>query len=327
VRPQTAAFEDRWQVHPSQDSGGRRMWQIRLSTFLLLAGLIGPLGSGCVGEGDRLQAFLQDRPKPVSGVPYRVLPPDVITVRSTYVPEIDGSQQQVRPDGIVNLPLVGEIDVVGENRTGLTPTQIEERITDAARDYYERVDATVQVSGYNSQKVYVFGQVGRPGPQAWTGTNTVLDVLANSQPTNLAWPEKILLVRGKTPRRGGYVVNVKDLEEAADEAPEAGSAEAEADSAPTVVAEPEKEAEDPDAITPLPKQLEAKVLRLNLKEMYTKGDLSKNVYLQPDDMIYVPPTPLAKIGLAIQELLFPVRPAAETIRLPASAARYATGLP
>jgi len=298
---------------------------VRAWGVMLLAGLTGPLAAGCVGEGGRLQAFLQDRPKPVSGVPYRVLPPDVITVRSTYVPEIDGSQQQVRPDGIVNLPLVGEIDVVGENRTGLTPTQIEDRITQAARDYYERVDATVEVTGYNSQKVYVFGQVGRPGPQAWTGTNTVLDVLANSQPTNLAWPEKTLLVRGKTPRRGGYLVDVKDLEAAAEEAPEAGSAEAEA--APTVVAEPDKEAEDPDAIAPLPKQVEAKVLRIDLKKMYTEGDLSKNVYLQPDDMIYVPPTPLAKVGLAIQELLFPVRPAAETVRLPASAAYYATGVP
>jgi len=296
---------------------------VRLSGVLLLAGLIGVVGSGCAGKGGRLQAFLQDRPKPVSGVPYRVLPPDVIMVRSTYVPEIDGSQQQVRPDGIVNLPLVGEIDVVGDNRTGLTPVEIEKRITEAASDYYERVDATVQVTGYNSQKVYIFGQVSRPGPQAWTGANTVLDVLANSQPTNLAWPEKILLVRGKTPRRGGYVIDLKELEKAADKAPEAASAEA--GNAPTVVAKAEKEADDPDAITPLPKQVEAKVLRVDLTKMYEKGDLSKNVYLQPDDMIYVPPNPLAAVGLAIQQLLFPVRPATETIRLPASTAYSVTG--
>jgi len=277
---------------------------VRLSGVLLLAGLIGVVGSGCAGKGGRLQAFLQDRPKPVSGVPYRVLPPDVIMVRSTYVPEIDGSQQKVRPDGIVNLPLVGEIDVVGDNRTGLTPVEIEKRITEAASDYYERVDATVQVTGYNSQKVYIFGQVSRPGPQAWTGANTVLDVLANSQPTNLAWPEKILLVRGKTPRRGGYVIDLKELDSA------------EAGNAPTVVAKAEKEADDPDAITPLPKQVEAKVLRVDLTKMYEKGDLSKNVY---------PPNPLAAVGLAIQQLLFPVRPATETIRLPASTAYSVTG--
>ena len=297
---------------------------LRISTSLLLVGLIGFVGSGC-GEKGRLQAFLQERPKPVSGVPYRVLPPDVIAVRSSYVPEIDGSQQQVRPDGIVNRPLVGEIDVVGDNRTGLTPTEIEDRIEEKAKDYYERVDATVQVTGYNSQKVYIFGQVNRPGPQPWTGANTVLDVLANSQPNQLGWPERILLVRGKTPRRGGYVIDVKELEKAADKAPEV--TETEAANAPTVVAKAEKEADDPDAISPLPKEVEAKVLRIDLTKMYEEGDLSKNVYLQPDDMIYVPPTPLAKLGLALQQLLFPIRPATETIRLPASTAYYATGLP
>ena len=292
----------------------------------LMTALLGVAAAGCAPAAKSpLQAFLQDRPKPVSGVPYRVLPPDVITVRSTYVPEIDGSTQQVRPDGIVNLPLVGEIDVVGDNRTGLTPVEIEKRIATKAEKFYERTDATVEVTGYNSQRVYVFGQVGRAGPQPWTGANTVLDVLANSQPNDMAWPEKIILVRGKTPRRGGYLVDIDDLKKAADKAPEAGSAEAE--NAPTVVAKAEQEAEDPDAIDPMPKQMEAKVLRINLTKMYEKGDLSTNVYLQPDDMIYVPPTPLAEVGLALQQLLFPIRPAASAVQLPASAARYATGLP
>ncbi len=273
-------------------------------------------GGGCAGQSGRLHAFLQDRPKPVSGVPYRVLPPDVITVRSTYVPEINGVSQQIRPDGIINLPLVGEIDVVGDERTGLTPVQIEERITEAARDYYERVDATVEVAGYNSQRVYVFGQVGRPGPQAWTGANTVLDLLATSQPTQMAWPERILLVRGKTPRRGGYRVDVKLLEEAGAEAPEVGTDEA---AAPTVVATAEALTEGESGPS-APEQTEAKVMRIDLTAMFEKGDLSRNVYLQPDDIVYVPANPLAEVGLAIQQLLFPIRPATETLRLPASTA-------
>ena len=304
----------------------------RFARFVSLSAWLFPAvlaGAGCGGDTARLEAFLQERPKPVSGVPYRVLPPDVITVRSSYVPEIDGVQQQVRPDGIVNLPLVGEIDVVGANRTGLTPRQIEERIMAAAKKFYERVDATVQVSGYNSQKIYVFGQVSRPGPQPWTGANTVLDALAVSQPTQLAWPERIILVRGRTPRRGGYLVRTKDLEEAAAKAPEVGTVDPA--EAPTVVAKIEKsEGADegaPAEVPPVPEQVEAKVLRIDMTRMTQKGDLSRNVYLQPDDIIYVPANPLAQVGLAIQQLLFPVRPAAETIRLPASAAYYVSGSP
>jgi protein involved in polysaccharide export with SLBB domain len=297
-----------------------------LAPLCLLTALLLLAAGGCAPSAKTpLQAFLLDRPKPIRDLPYRVLPPDVIQIRSTYVPEIDGTSQQVRPDGIVNLPLVGEVDVVGDNRTGLTPKEIERKIAKAAETYYERTDATVIVTGYNSQKIFVFGQVGRPGAQSWTGANTVVDALASSLPNNLAWPEKIILVRGKTPRRGGYLVDVDDLKKAAEKAPEVGTKEAE--NAPTVMAVAEKEADDPDAITPLPKQTEAMVLRVDFTKMYEKGDLSRNVYLQPDDMIYVPPTPLAEIGLALQQLLFPIRPAAETIRLPASAARYATGLP
>ena len=285
---------------------------------VLLPGL---LASGCTGEAERLRAFLQERRTPVSGVPYRVLPPDVILVRSTYVPEIDGISQQIRPDGKINLPLVGELDVVGKNETGLTPTEIEDQITKASKDYYERVDATVQVVGFNSQKVYVFGQVSRPGPQQWTGTNTLLDVLAQSQPTTLAWPERILLVRGKPPRRGGYLLDTDDLDRIAGKA---GDGESAPDEVGTVVAkvEPKKDgAEAKEApATAVPEKIEAKVMRVNLMAMIKKGDMSKNVYLQPDDVIYVPANPLAAVGLAIQQLLLPIQPAAQIISVPASAA-------
>lgn len=300
-----------------------------------------PALGGCGSSVDRLKAFLQDQEhrKAVSGVPYRVLPPDVLLVRSTSVPEINGITQQIRPDGKINLPLIGEIDVVGKKedetgltakrieQEGLTPKEIEARITEAAKDYYEQVDATVQVVGYNSQKIYVFGQTSRPGPQAWTGTNTVLDVLAQSQPTNLAWPERILVVRGKPPRRGGYLLNVKDLDQIAGEA---GDGESGPDEVGTVVAkvEPKKDGakEEGAPVAAVPEKIEAKVMRVNLMAMIKKGDLSQNVYLQPDDVIYVPANPLAAIGLAIQQILLPIQPAAQVISVPTSAAYSAERL-
>ena len=61
--------------------------------------------------------------------------------------------------------------------------------------------------------------------------------------------------------------------------------------------------------------------------MVKKGDLSQNVLLKPNDIVYVPPNPLAAIGLAIQQVLFPIRPATETITTPASAATMMSGVP
>ncbi|MBE3133113.1 MAG: polysaccharide biosynthesis/export family protein, partial [Acidobacteria bacterium] len=197
--------------------------RIRASAAVLAAALLCILVVGCGLDTERLKMFLREPRQPVSGLPYRILPPDTLTFRSFYVPEINNITQQVRPDGKVNLPLVGEIYVAG-----LTATEVEAEITKAAKDFYEQVDANVQVTGFNSQRIFVFGQVARRGPQAWSGRNTLLDVLADSQPTELAWPERIIVVRGALPQRGGYLPEELDRLVKEAEAADAKALEAEA---------------------------------------------------------------------------------------------------
>ena len=135
-------------------------WKALLIAFLLLISVF--LTCGCYNPKE-VKAFLQQPRRPVAGVEYRVYPPDVIRINSIHISEIRGIQQQVRPDGKINLPLLGEIFVAGK-----TPRQIEWVIEDVARKYYEKVDVTVEVIGFNSQRFYVFGQVSRPGPVSYT---------------------------------------------------------------------------------------------------------------------------------------------------------------
>ena len=270
----------------------------RLFAALGLLILVAPL-VGCGTSSAELSEFLMKPRRAVAGHEYRVLPPDTISIRSIHVPEINGVAQQIRPDGKVNLPLLGEVYVAGN-----TPREIEDILTARASQYYEKVDATITVAGYNSQKLYVFGQVSRPGPQAWTGTNTLLDVLAIAQPTTLAWPQKIRIVRGAAPRRGGYLP-----EEQRAAAKQAASAE-------------DKEAaESYERWAKGQEQLgrDAKVIIVNMNKMIKDGDMSRNILLQPDDVVYVRANPLAAVGLTIQQLLFPVRPAIEAAGTPASA--------
>lgn len=285
--------------------------------------------AGCGVDAERLKMFLREPRQPVSGVAYRILPPDTLTFRSFYVPEINNITQQVRPDGKVNLPLVGEIYVAGK-----TALEVQAEIEKAAKDFYEQVDANVQVTGFNSQRIFVFGQVSRPGPQAWSGRNTLLDVLADSQPTTLAWPERIIVVRGAQPQRGGYLPDdfdklVKEAEAAEAKALEAEAANAAhgADAAEVLAQVAPKEGgaapEEVSAAEP-PANPKARVMRFDMMKMVKKGDMCQNVYLEPDDVIYVPANPLAAVGLAIQQILLPLRPAAETVSVPAGAARSAT---
>ncbi|MCE5276576.1 MAG: polysaccharide biosynthesis/export family protein [Planctomycetaceae bacterium] len=250
--------------------------------FNVLLVALGALMAGCYEPGD-VTPFIDRPQRAVTGIEYRVLPPDILLIRSAHIQEINDIQQQIRPDGKINLPLIGEIDAAGR-----TAKEIEEDINRGARKYYDEVDATVQVALYNSQKYYVFGQVVRPGGFPWTGHDTVLEALAQSMPNFEAWPEQILLVRGAAPRTGGYL-ELKKI----------------ADTAPTAV--------NPNAVNDGPHKVV-----INLYAMIKEGDMSNNVFLRPNDMIYVRPNPLAEIGLAVQSLLLPVRPAVEMVTAPAS---------
>lgn len=61
-------------------------------------------------------------------------------------------------------------------------------------------------------------------------------------------------------------------------------------------------------IKPSPDPDQRHVTVINLKEIIQQGDSSSNVLLAQDDIVYVPLNPLANVGVAIQNLLFPVQP-------------------
>jgi protein involved in polysaccharide export with SLBB domain len=265
------------------------MMMLKIALICLVAG-------GCGQSRDQiktaqLQQFLQKKRSPVSGIAYRVLPPDVIEIGSNNVPELGGITQQIRPDGKINLPLVGELFVAG-----LTPQEIRQEVVAGIRKFYKKVDITVYVVGYNSQKVYVFGQVARLGPLPWTGSNTLLDVLAQTQPTPMAWPEKIKIVRARQPHSGGYLPEPKLEQEA--------RMDAQKDAL--------KAGEEAEVLN----KAGAQELEIDLMAMVKSGDMSHNIILQPDDVIYVPPNPFAAVGMAFQQVLFPVQGAVSLVQAP-----------
>jgi protein involved in polysaccharide export with SLBB domain len=231
------------------------------------------LTAGCY-DATELNGFLSKPRSPVSGVEYRVLPPDTLQITSRRVPEINGTTQRIRPDGKINLPLLGEVSVAGK-----TPKEIEEAITKAAREYYDEADATVTIAGYESQRFYVYGQVGTPGPMPWTGYDTLLDALCKAHPTPLAWPERIIVVRGAEPQESG---------------PTSQPAQGSGLYSLTGVHKEGKE-------SPRYK------MTINLMAMVKSGDLTNNILLKPNDVIYVQPNPFAEVGLAVEAFFFPFR--------------------
>ena len=245
---------------------------------LVLAGVAAcGILSGCY-DHMQVQAFLSTPHRASTPIEYRVFPPDVLRIMSQKIVEINGADQQVRPDGKINLPLVGEIYVAG-----LTPTEIQAAINKVAEETYQDAKCTVIVAGFNSQRFYVFGQVAIPGPIQWTGRDSVLDVLARTQPTPLAWPSRIYLLRSSEPRTGGYATTQPSRQyRLTGKHPE-------------------------DSARPRRKML------INLDAMIASGDMANNVILRPDDIIYVQPNPFAKLGLAIETILFPLSAATNAL--------------
>ena len=254
------------------------------------ASILGVWVLGCANQGQRLANFLQTPRSPVSGIEYIVLPPDELALASMQVSEIDGFSQQIGPDGKIVMPLLGEVFVAG-----MTRKEVEAAITDAAQEFYKKPDVTVHVAQYNSQKFYVLGQVSLPGPVRWTGTDTLLDVLAQRRPTNLAWPERIKVIRPQEPLRGGHMPGDNPYVPPDTEEKRELRAEKEEQGLNTAGAEE---------------------VTVDLMAMMKTGDLSHNLLLRPGDIVYVPANPFATVGLALRTILFPVSPVLEAARVP-----------
>ena len=58
-----------------------------------------------------------------------------------------------------------------------------------------------------------------------------------------------------------------------------------------------------------------RIFELNFDKMAAHGDLSKNVLLEEGDIIFVPPTVLAAIGLKVEELVSPIGRAFSTVNI------------
>ncbi|MDP9049762.1 MAG: polysaccharide biosynthesis/export family protein [Acidobacteriota bacterium] len=98
----------------------------------------------------------------------------------------------VRPDGKITLPLLHDVQAAG-----LTPMQLEADITSrlAAKFVTDPV-VSVTVEQSNSKRVFMVGEVGRPGPMAITPGMTILQAIASAGLTPYANAKKIYILRG-----------------------------------------------------------------------------------------------------------------------------------
>ena len=142
---------------------------------------------------------------------YRIGPEDVLHVSVWNNPELT-IDVTVRPDGKISLPLIKDIHAADS-----TPKELSDVIFRSLKEYIYNPHVTVTVTQANSRKIFLIGNVIRPGSYMLRYDMTVLQALSLAGGfTQFASPRDMKLIRdvgGKQESRSiNYYKMIKDSE-------------------------------------------------------------------------------------------------------------------
>ena len=104
------------------------------------------------------------------------------------------------------MPLIGDVVAAGK-----TPTELAADLTTALKTYVEQPRVTVAVTQISPRKVFVLGEVNRPGPILMTPEMTVLQAIAAAGgPTVYANSKKIYVLRTENGKQSKLPFNYKE---------------------------------------------------------------------------------------------------------------------
>jgi protein involved in polysaccharide export with SLBB domain len=134
--------------------------QGRMACAATVFAAVSALGGGCTHRAPTNPAMIVALQPPAPAAPgpsYRIQIGDQLHVRFLYQPDMS-EELPVRPDGRISLLATGELDVVG-----LTPTELERLIIERSSAHLRDPEVTVIVTKLGERRVYVGGEVARPG--------------------------------------------------------------------------------------------------------------------------------------------------------------------
>jgi polysaccharide biosynthesis/export protein len=105
---------------------------------------------------------------------YRLQVGDQLDIKFFYNPELN-EQVTVRPDGRISLQLVHEIMAVN-----LTPQELTDLLTKKYAPELKKPEIVVIVRSFSAQKIYVDGEVTKPGMVPLIGFMTVLHSISQA---------------------------------------------------------------------------------------------------------------------------------------------------
>jgi len=130
---------------------------------------------------------------------------DVIAISVWKEPTLSGSLL-VRPDGMISLPLLGDVQA-----SGLTPLQLADQIAAKLKKFIQDPNVSVVISAIHSKVVYLLGEVGRKGPIEMTPGMTLLEAIGSAGGiTEDANAKKIYILRNEAGKHEKIPVHYKE---------------------------------------------------------------------------------------------------------------------
>lgn len=132
---------------------------------------------------------------------YTMRPGDELNIVVTQQADLGNSKDNqtpfvVRPDGTVSFPLVGII-----HAEGMTVSQFTDVLQQGLSQYIVNPDVSVNITKLGRMRVYVFGEVRKPGAVELDKGHTVIDAIGAAQGfTRDTAKKKIFLIHQDQPK-------------------------------------------------------------------------------------------------------------------------------
>jgi protein involved in polysaccharide export with SLBB domain len=172
---------------------------------------------------------------------------DTIEIMFPYASQFDETQT-IRPDGMIVLPLVGEVMAEGK-----TPAELRMELIRLHAEQLKHPELAVVVRSFYDRRVFVGGEVNTPGVVSMPGPLTALEAImeAGGFAMDRASSENVVLIRHENGQRQIYELDY---------------------------------------------------------ESALQGKPYEPVYLQSQDVIYVPRTGIANVGQWVQQHIYDLLP-------------------
>lgn len=144
-------------------------------------------------------------PAPQTGPDYVIGPEDVLHIAVWKESDLTATLP-VRPDGKISLPLLNDVPAAG-----MTPMQLADSLTEKLKKYVANPRVTVVVTMINSKRIYMTGEVSRPGAMPMLPNMTVLQAISSAGLSQFANTKKIYVLRAQHGKQEKLPVDYRKL--------------------------------------------------------------------------------------------------------------------